>query len=324
MGRETEITINSNEAVKIPTGGMLPKGSDAVVMIEFVDYVDEKMIEINHSVGVGENVVYKGEDISKNKILLNKNHKIRPQDIGAIAGLGLTNIEVYKKPKVAIIATGDELVPPENVPIGSEIRDINSYTIGTTLENVGAEIRYVGIIPDKFDFLKESIKSNLDCDLILISGGSSVGVKDMTVEVLNSFGNPGVLSQGITIKPGKPTIFALVEDKPVLGLPGHPSSSFIITQVIVKPLVEKIMGIERKNIKCNIKAKLSRNLDSDKGREEYVPVRLIKNAEKNYIAEPLVSDSAMISNFVYADGYIRIESYKEGINKEEIVDVYLY
>jgi len=129
MGRETEITINSNEAVKIPTGGMLPKGSDAVVMIEFVDYVDEKMIEINHSVGVGENVVYKGEDISKNKILLNKNHKIRPQDIGAIAGLGLTNIEVYKKPKVAIIATGDELVPPENVPIGSEIRDINSYTI---------------------------------------------------------------------------------------------------------------------------------------------------------------------------------------------------
>jgi molybdopterin molybdotransferase len=244
--------------------------------------------------------------------------------VGALAGLGITDVEVYKKPKVAVIATGDELVSPENALGAGEIRDINSYTIGETLKEVGAEIRYVGIIPDKFDFLRESIKNNLDCDLILISGGSSVGVKDMTVEVLNSLGKPGVLSQGITIKPGKPTIFAVVEGKPILGLPGHPSSSFIITQVIVKPLVEKIMGIKEKRIKCNIKVKLSRNLDSDKGREEYVPVRLIENAEKNYIADPLVGESAMISTFVYADGYIKIDANKEGLNKEETVVVYLY
>ncbi|PNS01183.1 molybdenum cofactor biosynthesis protein [Petrotoga mexicana DSM 14811] len=324
MGQETKVRVEVGEAVKIPTGGMLPEGSNAVVMVEYVDYVGEKMIEINRSVGVGENVVYKGEDIPKGKVLLNKYHKIRPQDVGALAGLGITDVEVYKKPKVAVIATGDELVSPESVPGVSEIRDINSYTIGTTLEEVGAEIRYVGIIPDKFDFLRENIKNNLDCDLILISGGSSVGVKDMTVEVLNSLGEPGVLSQGITIKPGKPTIFAVVEGKPILGLPGHPSSSFIITQVIVKPLVEKIMGIKEKSIKCNIKAKLSRNLDSDKGREEYIPVRLIETAEKNHIAEPIVGESAMISKFVYADGYIKIDANKEGLNKEETVDVYLY
>jgi len=324
MGLETKIVVNTGEAVKIPTGGMLPEGSDAVVMVEYVDYLDEKMIEVNRSVGVGENVIYKGEDISKGKVLLKKYHRIRPQDIGALAGVGITDVLVYKKPKVAVIATGDELVHPEKIPGVGKIRDINSYTIGTTLEGVGAEIRYVGIIPDKFDVLKESIKNNLDCDLILISGGSSVGVKDMTVKVLNSLGEPGVLSQGITIKPGKPTIFAVIEGKPILGLPGHPSSSWIITEVIVKPLVEKIIGVKNKNIKCNIKAKLSRNLDSDKGREEYIPVRLIENAQGNYIAEPIIGESAMISTFVYADGYIRINTNKEGLNKEEMVDVYLY
>lgn len=324
MGKETKIKVNRGEAIKIPTGGMLPEGADAVVMVEYTDYLDKQIIEINCSVGVGENVIFKGEDISQGKVLLNQGRRIRPQDIGAFAGLGITEVEVYKKPKVAVIATGDELVYPENDPKAGEIRDINSYTIGTMLEALGAETRYVGIIPDNFYSLKEGIKINLDCDLVLISGGSSVGFKDLTLEVLNSLGKPRVLSQGIAIKPGKPTIFAVVEGKPFLGLPGHPSSSWIITQIIVKPIVEKLMGLKTNTIQCSIKAKLTRNLDSDKGREEYIPVRLIKNEEKSYRAEPLRGESAMITTFVEADGYIRIEANKEGLNKDEIIDVYLY
>jgi molybdopterin molybdotransferase len=327
MGKEVRIKINEGEAVKIPTGGMIPEGADAVVMIEYTDYIDKNMIEVNSSVGAGENIIFKGEDISKGKVLLNKGKKVRPQDIGAFAGLGITEIKVYKKPKLAVIATGDELVPPEKDPKEGEIRDINSYTIGAMLNSIGAEVIYAGIIPDNFNSLKQCIERNLDCDLILISGGSSVGVKDMTVEVLNSIGEPGVLVQGISIKPGKPTIFAVSEGKPILGLPGHPSSSWIITQLIVKPLVENLMGLKERLIQCSIKAKLSRNLDSDKGREEYIPVRLIENIEneeKNYIAEPIVGESAMITNFVEANGFIRIKTNKEGLNKDETVEVYLY
>lgn len=327
MGKEARIKINEGEALKIPTGGMMPEGADAVIMIEYTEYIDKNMIEVSSSVGVGENVIHKGEDISKGKVLLNRGRRVRPQDIGAFAGLGMTEIKVYKKPKVAVIATGDELVPPEKEPKEGKIRDINSYTIGSTLNSIGAEVRYVGIIPDNFNSLKQCIEGNLDCDMILVSGGSSVGVKDMTVEVLNSLRGPGVLVQGISIKPGKPTIFAVSEGKPILGLPGHPSSSWIITQLIVKPLVENLMGLKERLIQCNIKAKLSRNLDSDKGREEYIPVRLIENienGEKSYIAEPIVGESAMITNFVEADGYIRIKAGKEGLNKDETVEVYLY
>lgn len=327
MGKQADIEVGPGEAVEIATGGMLPPGADAVLMVEYTEYLDDRTIETSKSVAVGENVVIKGEDIEKGKLLLKRGHRIRPQDIGALAGLGITDIDVYKIPEIAVISTGDELVSPEAEPESGQIRDINSYSIGSLLKKTGSKVRLEGIIRDNFDSLKKAVYNNLDADMILISGGSSVGVKDITIDVLNSLGEPGVLLHGISIKPGKPTILAVIDNCPVIGLPGHPSSAWTITNQLVIPLVNVLQGennnLYNKNYK--IQAKLNRNLISDKGREEYVPVRLIlSGGDGEYIAEPITGKSSLITTLVEADGFIRIGTYTEGLNKGDRVEIELF
>ncbi|HLV09994.1 MAG TPA: gephyrin-like molybdotransferase Glp [Halanaerobiales bacterium] len=334
MGNRAEMKINTGEAVRIATGGMLPSGADAVIMIEYTDYLDDSTIETANAVAPGENVVWKGEDIKKGDLLLSEGHLIRPQDAGALAGLGVVEVKVYKKPVVAIISTGDELVSPETVPAPGKIRDINSYSLGAVIENNGGISKYIGIVDDSFIHLKEAVQSSLDSDLILISGGSSVGVKDMTIDVLNSLGEPGVLLHGIAIKPGKPTILALIEGTPVMGLPGHPASSWTITHNLVRPLVIMRSGRGDNfrsdlNFQKKARAVLERNLVSDKGREEYVPVKLILPKKNNrddlkYIAQPITGKSSLITTLVQADGFIKIETFKEGLNKGDQVDVVVF
>lgn len=334
MGESTGLKLGPGEAVRISTGGMVPAGADAVLMVENTEYLDERTIEFTSSVAAGENVVRKGEDISEGELLLEKGHLIRPQDIGALAGLGITEIEVFARPEVAVISTGDELVPPAAQPGPGEIRDINTYAIGAVLEDLGCRVRLVGIVEDSFNRLRKAIKDNLDCDLILISGGSSVGVKDLTVDLLNSLGEPGVLLHGVSVKPGKPTILAVINRLPVIGLPGHPASAWTITSVLVKPLVLSLRGEKAltKDYKTAIfpglEAILNRNLVSDKGREEYVPVRVKVEGESaegfRYIAEPVTGKSSLITTLVQADGFIRIDTYQEGVSKGEKVIVYLF
>lgn len=334
MGESTGLKLGPGEAVRISTGGMVPAGADAVLMVENTEYLDERTIEFTSSVAAGENVVRKGEDISEGELLLEKGHLIRPQDIGALAGLGITEIEVFARPEVAVISTGDELVPPAAQPGPGEIRDINTYAIGAVLEDLGCRVRLVGIVEDSFNRLRKAIKDNLDCDLILISGGSSVGVKDMTVDLLNSLGEPGVLLHGVSVKPGKPTILAVINRLPVIGLPGHPASAWTITSVLVKPLVLSLRGEKAltKDYKTavfpGVEAILNRNLVSDKGREEYVPVRVRVEGESaggfRYIAEPVTGKSSLITTLVQADGFIRIDTYQEGVSKGEKVIVHLF
>lgn len=334
MGSKTDLIINSGEAVKIATGGMLPAGADAVIMVEYTEYLDDNTIETAHAVAPGENVVWKGEDIKEGELLLPEGHFMRPQDIGVLAGLGITTMKVYRKPVVAIISTGDELIPPEADPAPGQIRDINSYSLGATIENNGGIAKYIGIVEDSFSRLKETVQTSLDADLVLISGGSSVGLKDMTVNVLNSLGEPGVLLHGIAIKPGKPTILAVIDDTPVLGLPGHPASSWTITHTIVRPLIMAMAGRER-GIPKTVKAVLERNLVSDKGREEYVPVKLISpqnHQDHNspseerirYTARPVTGKSSLITTLVQSDGFIKIETFREGLDKGEEVEVILF
>lgn len=324
MGEDTDIVLNPGEAVKIPTGGMLPKGADAVLMVEYTEYLNLETIEFTSSLAVGENVVNIGEDIKQGEPLLNLGHKIRPQDIGALAGLGITELKVYQKPEVTLISTGDELVSPYHTPTKGEIRDINSYSIGALLTELGCKVRYEGIVEDSYPALSETVRKNLDCDLILISGGSSVGVKDITLEVLNSLGNPGVLVHGISVKPGKPTILAVVNNLPIIGLPGHPASAWNIVTILIKPIIQKIKGeVELGLNSKHLHARLSRNLVSDRGRAEYVPVKVGLESE-NYLAEPIVGKSSLITTLVQADGYIIIDTFKEGLNQEEWVKVYLF
>jgi len=327
MGEKTELKISSGQAAAVPTGGMLPEGADAVLMIENTEKIEDKMIESSKSLAVGENVVKKAEDISEGEILFKKGRRLMARDIGALAGLGITEISCFKKPIASVISTGDELIDPEEEAEEGQIRDINSYSISSYLTKLGAVGKRVGIIEDKFDKLKSAVKDNLDSEIVLISGGSSVGVKDMTIDILNSLGEPGVVLHGLSIKPGKPTILAFIEGSIVIGLPGHPASAWTVTNILVSEIIRVLtgektpeeIGEDREIFK--IKAELSRDLVSDKGREEYIPIRTKKDENGKLIAEPMLGKSSLITNLVQGNTLLKIESYQEGLDKGEIIEL---
>ena len=327
MGEKTDLELSEGEAAAVPTGGMLPKGADAVLMIENTEKIDNQTIESSKSLGIGENVVKKAEDIAQGEILFKKGHKFMARDIGALAGLGITKINCFKKAEVAVISTGDELIPPEAEAKAGQIRDINTYTIASYLQKIGASPKKVGIIEDKFESLKNSVKNELDKDLVLISGGSSVGIKDMTIEILDSLGEPGVLLHGLSIKPGKPTILAIIDQSIVIGLPGHPGSAWTVTTTLVSEVVKMLTGEKEINElgiddeKYIIQAKLSRAVVSAKGREEYIPVKITKDKNGELLALPQLGKSSLITNLVKGDAVLKIDSYQEGKELGEIVEL---
>ena len=331
MGEKADLEIEDGQAAYIPTGAMLPKGADCVVMVEQTENISDHMVEIYQTAGVGENIIKKGEEIKKGEVILKKGHRIRPRDMGIFAGLGITEFAVYKKSSVAIISTGDELVEPEEKMKFGEIRDINTYTISYLLSEINAEVTQVGIIEDTYEKLRSSIEKYLDYDLILVSGGSSAGLKDVTVDVINELGEPGVLVHGLKVKPGKPTILGKINNTPIMGLPGHPGSAWIIANKFVLPLVKLLSGqYDVNNVRKNINkediiqpAILSRNISSDKGREEIIPV-LIEEKEGEKFAKPLLGKSSFMRIFIESDGYLEIEAAKEGIEKGQKVNVYLF
>ena len=327
MGCKPEFKLNVGEAVKISTGGMLPVGSNAVVMLEYSEQIDEKNIEIRKSVAPWENVVRKDEDLTAGKTILKKGHKIRPQDIGILAGIGRLKIEVYKKPRIAIISTGNEIVPANEVPDFGQVRDINSYTLGACLLEMHAIPIYKGIVKDEKLILEKKIKETIqkkEADAIIISGGSSVGSRDITLEVLSRLGKPGILVHGVSVKPGKPTIIAVVDDMPIFGLPGHPVSAMIIFDLFLKPLLRWFEGSNDELIyNKQIKAEIDANISSDSGREEYIRVALYKKAGK-FFAKPILGKSGLISNMVLASGLVKIDLNVEGLVKGTNVKVNLF
>jgi len=294
MGVKPEFKLNPGEAVKISTGGMLPEGANAVMMVEYTEQIDDTTIEARRSISPWENVVRENEDLKKGEIILRKGHRLRPQDIGVLAGIGKTNVKLYRKPKIAIISTG----------------------------NV-----YRGIIKDEVILLEQEIKKTIKEDkveAVIISGGSSVGVRDVTLEVLNRLGKPGVLIHGVSVKPGKPTILAIADNRPIFGLPGHPVSAMIIFDLFVRPLISWLQGGEDNyNSAKKIEAELTCNVVSDSGREDYVRVFIYKEGEKFY-AEPILGKSGLISTMVRASGLIKIELNIEGLEKGNKVIVRLF
>jgi len=328
IGKKTELKLKSGQAAAIPTGGMIPQKADAVLMIEDTEKIEENLIESFKALAAGENIVQKAEDIAQGELLFKKGHKIMARDIGALAGLGITEFKAFKKAKISVISTGDELISAEADAKAGQIRDINSYSITSYLNKIGGDATKVGIVKDEFDSLKEALKKELYQDLVLISGGSSVGIKDMTIELLNSLGKPGVLLHGLSIKPGKPTILAIIEGTIIIGLPGHPASAWTVNNILAAEIVRVLNGektpadIGTENQKFLIKAQLSRNLVSDKGREEYIPVKIIKENEKLF-AEPLLAKSSLITNLAYGDALLKIPRNQEGKDKGEIVELTL-
>lgn len=327
MGIPATLHIADGKAAKIPTGGMLPPRADAVVMIEYTRELDTSTIEVFKALAPLENVIQRGDDIKEREILILSGHKMRYQDVGILAAIGQRHITVFRRPRVAIISTGDEIVDIHTEPPPGKIRDINSYTLGAMVKEAGGEPIYLGIARDTFQDLKQKSESGLKkANMLIISGGSSVGVRDLTLDVINSFPDAQLLVHGISVSPGKPTILAKIGDRALWGLPGHVTSAMIVFLCFVKTLIQRISGEKDHLIKemRMVRAKLGRNLPSAQGREDYVRIRLEKGEDGKWYAHPIMGKSGLISTMVKAHGILKIDMYAEGLGKGEMVDVMLF
>ncbi len=316
MGKDTDLVLDYDQCVYVPTGGKLPEGCNAMVMIEHTEKIDEETIAVYKPLGEGENIIKIGEDMKKDEILLEKGRKIKSYDLGVLSAQGIWEIEVYKKPSVTIISTGDELVPPFEEIKEGQIRDINTYTIMGAVEEFGGEVINTSIVKDNYNSLKEAVEKYGEIsDVVIISGGSSVGTKDNTAKVLDSLGEPGVFVEGAAIKPGKPTIISYSNDTAFIGLPGHPLSSAIVFSVFGKELFNILLNKNKTN-ETAVEAYCEQNIHSTPGRETYQAVS-IEERDGNSYFRPILGKSASISTIVKADGILKMEIEEEGISKGE-------
>ena len=227
--------------------------------------------------------------------------RLRPAEIGGLLGLGLLDVEVAVRPKVGILSSGDEVVPPQVVPAPGQVRDINSYTLSALVAEHGAEPQFYGIVPDRLQDLRVYLKKALaECDLVVITAGSSASTRDLTASVIQEIGAPGVLVHGVNVKPGKPTILAVCDGKAVIGLPGNTVSALVIAGIFVVPVIERLLGMTRDRPHSAISARLTTNLSSQAGREDWVPVRLVLTAD-GYLADPIFYKSNLIFSLSKAD-----------------------
>ena len=331
MGDAPIFEIESGQCALIHTGGMLPKGADAVVMLEYTQHIvgagsPRPEIEIFKSVADGENLIRIGEDVAQGQLVIPKGTLVRPAEIGGLMALGITSIQTAKKPRVGLLSTGDEVIDPSQTPRYGQVRDINSYTLGALVEKTGGEAIRYGIFSDSFQVLQEAAAKALsECDVIIITAGSSASTRDMTAEVIRTLGEPGVLVHGINTRPGKPTILGVCNGKAVIGLPGNPVSALVNGYLFVVPVIEKLLGALLKP-KATVQAKLTVNLPSQAGREDWWPVKLIVNQKSqivNYEADPIFGKSNLIFTLASADGLLRIHPDATGLSAGEIVEVVL-
>ena len=324
MGKSPGLSVGPGEAVRISTGGMLPADADSVVMIEHTEAIDDTAIEVHRSVAPGQNVVMVGEDIGKGEVILRCGGKIRPQEAGMLAALGKQAVMVFKKPAIGIISTGDEVVAVCESPGPGQIRDVNTYTLFGLVQEMGATAIPFGIVRDDYEtLLAISSQALAQCDIVLVSGGSSVGARDFTIDVIGAMEDSEILFHGISISPGKPTILARVRSKAFWGLPGHVVSAMVVFSRIVKPFIKHIGGfadVSRREIR--LKAQLSRNVASAQGRVDYIRVRLNRK-ESVLRAEPILGKSGLISTMVKADGLVEIGMNTEGLDEGTEVEVIL-
>ncbi|MFP6664537.1 MAG: gephyrin-like molybdotransferase Glp [Deltaproteobacteria bacterium] len=331
MGRAPESALARGCAMRIATGGMMPEGADAVVMIEYTDEVAGGQVEIGRSVSPWEHVIRIGEDIAAGAEILPAGRRLRPHDLGALTGVGLLEVPVYCRPRIALIGTGDEIVDPATEPAPGQVRNINQYSLRAMAQAGGAEVLDLGVCRDDpaafATILREALET---ADAVFVSGGSSVGIKDMTLDVIAALPEAELVFHGISVAPDKPTILALVgaagQQRPIIGLPGHPVSALVIFAVFGLPVLRLLSG-ESAAIafapRTRVRARLLRNIDSAPGREDYVRVRLGASGGMR-TAEPLPGKSAAIFSLVHADGYVVVDLNREGLEAGRDIEVVLF
>lgn len=323
MGTLSQLQLGVGEAALVHTGGMVPAGANGVVMVENTQAVDAASIEVLRPVAEGENVIQIGEDIRTGDPILVAGHSLRPQDIGGLLALGITSVTVAVPPKVAIISSGDEVVAPDQPVAPGQVRDINSYTLAGLTRRAGGEPLLYGIVPDQREALEAAAaRAHAEADIVVLSAGSSVSYRDLSVEVIAGLGAPGVLAHGLSVRPGKPTIVAVADGKPIFGLPGNPVSAMVIFDLIVTPTIRALLGATEQP-KQQVQAKLARNIASSAGREDYVQVR-VEEREGELWAVPVFGKSNLIYTLVHADGTVKIDLNANGVREGAWVMVLLH
>ena len=360
MGGQPGFALRPAECALIHTGGMLPEGADAVVMVEHTQAIQRisesasqqisksanqqinnsaiqqvsnteygirnteyDEIEILRAAAVGENVIKVGEDVQTGEEVIPAGTILRPAEIGGLMALGITTVRVARRPRVGILSSGDEVVPPDVLTQPGQVRDVNTYTLRALISQSGGDPILYGIIPDNAEAFRAAARRALDeCDVVVFTAGSSVSVRDLTAQTIGELGQPGVLVHGVNVRPGKPTILAVCDGKVVIGLPGNPVSALVIAQIFVVPVIERLLGLKTARPRPSVPARLALNLPSQAGREDWVPVQLVSTPD-GYRAEPVFGKSNLIFTLARADGLIRIPADANGLAAGAEVEVVL-
>jgi molybdopterin molybdotransferase len=328
MGEEATRSLGRGEAVRIATGGMLPPGANAVAMVEHCEELVDGTVEIQRSVAPWQNVLRIGEDIRRGERIFPRGRRLRAQDLGALAGAGVTEVFAVRRPRAAVLSTGDEIVPPSVRPRPGQVRNVNQYSLLAMIAEAGGDPIDAGHVGDRPEELRAALARALQtADVVFLSGGSSVGAKDVALDVIGSFPSSAVLFHGISYAPGKPTILARIGSRPLMGLPGHPVSALVTFRLFGAPLVRLIGGENRSSAfayERTARAVLARNVASEPGREDYVRVVLEPHPSGVPRARPLPGKSGAVFSLVRADGMIRIPLEAEGLEEGEEVEVILF
>ena len=319
VGEAAEQEVGDGEALYVATGAMIPDGADGMVMVEYTRQAGAA-IEVTRTVRRGENICFKGEDVQKGQVVLEKGRAISPFDLGVLAALGVTRIPVWEQPVVGLISSGNEIMPVDGVLEAGKVRDINTHTVSDLVKRQGCLVRFAGIARDTVDDIISRLSALRECDAILLSGGSSKGQSDFMTTAIEGLGGH-VLFHGLNIKPGKPTIFAALWGKPVFGLPGHPVSCAMVVLRFVQPLLARLKGEKRPGLMPTMAGKLTTNIPSAHGIEEYVRVSVERREGLTPLVTPIFAKSSVISTLSKADGYVVVPEGQEGIEAGVEVEV---
>lgn len=323
IGELPRVIVENGLAAEIVTGAPLPQGADSVVMIEYTTQ-QEDTIFVHRPVSISENIMTAGSDIHKNEKVLEKGQVLDSRRIGVLAALGLTEISVYKNPKVAILSTGEEIVEPGKPLSSGKIYDINAHTLSAAVKEIGGEPINLGIIPDNKEMLTKALEKALNlADVVLTSGGVSVGPKDITPKVVNSLGKPGVIISGVAVKPGKPLTISVVNKKIIFSLPGNPTSSLFMFNMFIHPILTKLAGRPEEK-RSTIKAITAKKMFPARGRRTFIMVNLTFEKSGKIIVNPVPTGlSGAITTLSKADGFIEISEKRQFLDEGEEIEVYL-
>ncbi|MBS7622481.1 molybdopterin molybdotransferase MoeA [Candidatus Bathyarchaeota archaeon] len=316
--------LRNGEAVYVDTGSPLPVGSDAVVMVEFTSKISPDTIEVYKAVAPHDDVSWRGEDVKMGEVALKEGTRLEPQDLGMLVALGISEVQVYKRPLVGILSTGSELAPPGQGKRRGEVTDVNSIVLSSMVRRYGGTPVPMGCIRDDFESIRSMIMDGLGrCDLMVVTGGTSEGQADLTVEAIDSLGKPGVVVHGVAVRPGRPTALASINGKPVINLSGYPVAAMIGFYLFGRPLLARMLRTSQDIDPC-VRARVTRRIPAGPGLRSFVRVRVLRSGGA-YLAEPVRSTgSGVISSMINANGFVVIPEHVEGVDENEEVDVVLF